>query len=169
MIGSLEAIVPHIKATHVSALAIWCAGVIALPLMLAHHDPAIGQADYARIRRYTHYAYAFGVTPAAVVTVTTGTMLVFLRDVFTPWMFTKFVLVAVLVATHGFVGHQILRVSETAGRFRPAHPATPAMVTLVTVVAILFLVLAKPDLRLAFPSWLTEPIGGQLPFTVPSR
>lgn len=169
MIGSIEAIVPHIKAAHVSALAIWCAGVIALPLMLAHHDPAIGQADYGRIRHYTHYAYAFGVTPAAVVTVATGTMLIFLRDVFTPWMFAKFVLVAVLVATHGFVGHQILLASETAGQFRPAHPATPAVLTLVTVVAILFLVLAKPDLRVEFPSWLTEPLGRQLPFAVPSR
>ncbi|PPD03372.1 MAG: hypothetical protein CTY36_08030, partial [Methylocystis sp.] len=107
VMGPLAPLVPHFLAFHVLTLALWCAGLIALPLMLSHHDPSISQSDYARIRRYTHFAYTLGVTPAAVLAVASGTALVFLRDAFTPWMFLKLVFVGALVLTHGWVGHTV--------------------------------------------------------------
>ena len=36
-------------------IALWCAGLFALPMMLARHDPPIGQADHTRIRHANHY------------------------------------------------------------------------------------------------------------------
>ena len=44
MIPWLEGAIPYLKALHIAALVIWCAGLFALPLMLARHDPALGQA-----------------------------------------------------------------------------------------------------------------------------
>jgi uncharacterized membrane protein len=78
----LEGAIPYVKALHIAALVIWCAGLFALPLMLARHDPAIGQADYSRIRLASHYGYTWVVTPAAMLAVAAGTLLIFLRELF---------------------------------------------------------------------------------------
>lgn len=170
MIWWLEPIVPHLKALHISMLGLWCAGLFALPHMLARHDPAIGQADYARIRRATHYGYTFVVTPAALIAIGSGTLLIFLREAFVLWMFAKLVFVAILVAFHAWVGYVLVAVAETEGTHTPPEPLVPLLLLMVPILAILALVLAKPELgELPVPGWLSEPRGAQLPFDVPRR
>jgi putative membrane protein len=170
MIWWLEPVIPHLKGLHVATLALWTAGLFALPLMLSRHDPAVGQTDYARIRRATHYSYTLVITPAAVIAIGSGTLLIFLREVFVTWMFAKLVFVAGLVAFHAWVGHTLVAVAETEGEHVPPDPLVPLLLLLVPVLAILGLVLAKPELReLPVPGWLSEPRGGQLPFDVPRR
>ncbi|MBP1806820.1 CopD family protein [Rubellimicrobium aerolatum] len=165
-----EAVVPHLKVLHIGFLSLWVAGLVALPRMLARHDPAIGQADFARIRHATHYGYVWAVTPAAVLAIASGTALIFLREVFTAWMLAKLVLVAGLVALHAWVGHTLVQVAETEGRHEPPGPLLPLLVLLAAVLGILVLVLAKPELaEVPLPRWLLEPVGGQLPFDVPRR
>ena len=138
--------------------------------MLARHDPAIGQADYARIRRATHYAYTFCITPAAVLAIASGTGLIFLREVFVTWMFAKLVLVATLVGFHVWIGYVLVAVAEREGAHRAPRPALPLLLLLAAVLAILTVVLAKPELdEIPMPGWLTEPRGHQLPFDVPRR
>jgi protoporphyrinogen IX oxidase len=170
MIGLSEGLTPHVKALHVMAFALWCAGLFALPLMLARHDPAIGQADYARVRRATHYGYTLVATPAAVIAIVSGTLLIFLRGVFVPWLFAKLVFVALLVAFHGWVGHILVAVAEKEGSHTSPEPLVPLLLLLVPILAILILVLGKPELgEIPLPQWLTEPRGDQLPFDVPRR
>lgn len=170
MTAWLEPVVPHLKAIHIAMLTFWCAGLFALPRMLARHDPAIGQVDYARIRRATHYGYAFAVTPAAVLAIASGTLLIFLREAFDLWLFAKLVFVAGLVAFHAWVGHTIVAVAETEGTHTPPEPLVPTLLLTVPVIAILALVLAKPELgEVPMPEWLAEPRGLQLPFDVPRR
>jgi uncharacterized membrane protein len=167
---SFADLIPYLKSVHIAGLLIWCGGLLALPSMLVWHDPAIGQADYRRIRRATHYTYTLAVTPAAVVAVIAGTWLVLIREVFEPWLYLKLVFVALLVAIHAWVGHSIVAVAETAGSHRPPAPALPAAALIVTILAILVLVLGKPEVDgLEGPGWLTEPLGRQLPFDVPRR
>lgn len=163
-------LVPHLKAAHLTFLALWIAGLLALPRMLDRHDGAMGQADFARVRHATHYGYVWALTPAAVLAIATGTALVFLREVYTGWMVGKLVLVAALVALHAWVGHTIVKVAETEGRHDPPEPFWPTVALLVPAAGILLLVLAKPELgELPMPAWLLEPRGRQLPFDVPSR
>ncbi|MGX9849416.1 CopD family protein [Limimaricola litoreus] len=166
----LYALVPHLKALHLGMLVLWSGGLFALPLMLARHDPAIGQGDYERIRRATHYAYTFCITPAAVITIASGTALVFLREVFVTWMFAKLVFVALLVSFHVWVGYVLVAVAERAGAHRAPRPLLPLLLLLLPILGILALVLAKPELgEIPMPAWLTEPLGRQLPFDVPRR
>ncbi|TNC61038.1 CopD family protein [Rubellimicrobium roseum] len=166
----LGPIVPHLKALHVGMLALWTAGLFALPRMLSRHDPVLGQVDYARIRRATHYGFSFVVTPAAVLAIASGTVLIFLREVFVLWMFAKLVAVAGLVAFHAWVGHTIVAVAETEGSHTPPEPLMPTLLLSVPVLTILTLVLAKPELgEIPMPGWLSEPRGIQLPFDVPRR
>lgn len=170
MIEWLQPIIPHLKALHVAMLGLWCAGLFALPLMLARHDPAIGQLDYARIRRATHYGYTFFVTPAAMIAIASGTLLIFLREVFVLWLFAKLVLVALLVAFHAWVSYIIVAVAETPGTHRPPEPLWSALLLTCLILGILALVLAKPDLGgIPTPAWIERPWGVQLPFDVPRR
>lgn len=170
MIPWLDWSIPYLKALHIGALAIWSAGLFALPLMLARHDPEIGQADYSRIRLATHSSYVWVVTPAAVVAVGAGIVLIFLREVFVLWMFAKLVFVAVLVGFHAWVGGTIVGVAESEGERRTPEPLVPLLILLVPILAILVLVLAKPELNeIPMPGWLSEPLGRQLPFVDPPR
>lgn len=165
-----EALVPHFKALHVGFLALWMAGLFALPTMLARHDGGLLHAEFTQIRRATHYAYVWAVTPAAVLTIASGATLIFLREIFTVWLFGKLVLVAGLVALHAWIGHTIIAVAETDGRHQPPQALVPALVLLLLVIGVLTLVLAKPELEeLPIPALLMEPLGRQLPFDVPNR
>ena len=166
----VEGLIPHVKALHLSLVAVWVAGLFALPRMLARHDRAIVQAEFAQIRRATHFGYIWIITPVAILAIGTGSALIFMREIFTVWIFAKLVLVTGLVAMHAWVGHTIIAVAETEGQHEPPEPLVPTLVLTGLVVAVLFLVLSKPELEeIAMPSWLTEPLGRQLPFDVPNR
>lgn len=171
MIGWLEPFVAHLKALHISMLAMWCAGLFAMPLMLARHDPAVAKMDYERIRRAAHYGYTFMITPAAITAIASGTILIFVREVFVAWMFAKLVFVALLVAFHAWLGYVLVAVvEETEVLHKTPDPRLPLVLLLVPILAILALVLAKPDLGfIPWPDWLLQPRGGQLPFDVPRR
>jgi uncharacterized membrane protein len=167
--NGIHHLIPHLKALHVGFICIWMAGLLALPAMLARHEPAIGQVDFQRIRRATHYGYVWAITPAAALAVASGMALVFLREVFQPWMFAKLVLVALLVTLHAWIGHTIVAVAETEGRHQPPEPTLAILVLCATVAGVLLLVLLKPDLTgVPFPEFLLQPVGGDLPFDVPS-
>ena len=162
---ALDPVIPHLKAVHIGFLAIWIAGLAALPAMLARHDRAIGQGDFARIRQATHYGYVWVVTPAAVLTVASGTTLIFLREVFVGWMFAKLIGVAGLVTVHAWVGHTIVAVAETEGRHEPPGPYLPTLILAVLVLGVLALVLAKPELdELPVPGWLETKTEIDIPF-----
>ena len=163
-------LVPYLKALHIAGLVIWCAGLLALPTMLARHDPAIGLADYQRIRRASHYTYTFVVTPAAVIAVIAGTWLILIREVYEPWLYLKLLFVALLVGMHGWIGHSVVAVAEDARSFRLPPAVGISLALTVIILAILALVLGKPEFDpLEGPGWLTEPLGRQLPFDVPRR
>jgi len=162
--------IPYLKAVHVMMLSFWCAGLFAIPLLLARHSSVVGQEDYTRIRRLTHYGYIYITTPFAVLAIASGTVLMFARDVFELWLFAKFLFVAALVVFHVWVGYTIVGVAETPGTPHKVNPRWPQIILVMTIIAILFLVLAKPDLgEIPIPDWLKSPREVQLPFDVPRR
>ena len=153
-----------VKLLHIAALSIWCAGLIALPLLLAKHDHHDQQAVFSRLRLLTHRAFIGLVTPAAVIAIAMGAALLFMRDVFVPWMFVKLVLVGVLVLLHAWIGHITINMGERQGDYDPPRARWLLALSLAAMCAILVLVLGKPVMsdRLA-PSWLTEPMDQPLP------
>jgi uncharacterized membrane protein len=170
MIDWLIPAVPLFKAAHIIGLVIWCGGLLALPLMLTRHDPAISVQDYRTIRTASHITYTLFVTPAAVIAVIAGTWLIFMREVYVPWMFAKLVFVAALVMAHGWIGHILAKIGEEPSEHRPPPAWLPIALVLVPMLVILTLVLSKPVLGwVVFPEWLTQPRGGQLLFDTPRR
>lgn len=152
------------KALHIASLALWVGALIGQPLLLARHRRAEEQEEFARVRRFAHFSYIGVTTPAAVIAVGSGTALIFLREVFEPWLYLKLLVVGLLVMFHALVGHLNVKVGEESGRFRPPRGLPLTMLVVATSTVILLLVLAKPDLSgFQFPSWLTAPLGRPLP------
>ncbi len=158
-----------IKAVHLATLAIWCAGLVALPVVMQIYGRASKvhtQAGFAEFRLLTHRAYTVVITPAAVVTITAGSLLFVLEGLRDPWMLAKLLTVVGMVLIHAWLGHLISLTGEGAGRYR-IPPPMPALIGALTFMALtLWLVLAKPDLApLAqqFPDWLLQPRGRELP------
>ena len=152
-----------VKALHIAALIIWCAGLIGLPLMLSKHEIGEDQDNYTRLRLLTHKAYSYLVTPAAIIAIVAGTTLIFLADVFTLWMMVKLVAVGILVSLHAWIGHLVVLMSERRGSFAP-RSAIPTLVPItLAMLVILFLVLGKPIIANHAPTWLQEPLGHDLP------
>lgn len=153
-----------LKLVHIAALSIWCAGLVALPLLLAKHDPHDEQETFSRLRLLTHRAYIGLITPAAVIAIAIGAALIFMRDVFVPWMFAKLVLVGLLVLLHAWIGHITLKMGEEQGTYDPPRARWLLALSLTAMCAILVLVLGKPVLSDTLaPSWLTAPMNQPLP------
>lgn len=159
-----DAIITGLKFLHISALSLWCAGLVALPLLLARHHPDRTQHHFTRLRLVTHHGYTRVVTPAAVIAIAGGTALIYLRGTWTPWFLAKLVLVGLLALFHAWVGHITLNMGERDGEYHPP-PAWPLVGgSLATMIAILVLVLAKPAFGIdLLPGWLTSPRNQPLP------
>ena len=165
MTGVAGLFVSVTKGVHIAALLLWCAGLLALPLMLARHTADEEQADYTRLRLLTHFSYSWVVTPAGVVAIIAGTWLIFLRGVVEPWFFAKLVAVGLLVVLHAWIGHVVVLMSERRGDYIPARPGLLLVGSMTIMLAALLLVLGKPVLPDITPDWLERPLGRQLPFS----
>lgn len=157
------------KALHIAALSVWCAGLIALPIILHVHgrSPAMRtEAGYAEFRLLSHRTYIALVTPAAVVAIAAGTGLILLEGLRAPWLIAKLAAVVGMVLLHAWFGHVISRTGQERGLYRPPLPWPGLAAGLGLMAVTLWLVLAKPDLApLAhhLPEWLLHPRGRSLP------
>ncbi len=153
-----------VKALHIVALIIWCAGLFALPLMLTKHHPQHSQTAYARLRELSQFTYTALSTPAAIIAIVAGTALIFMRGVFEPWMFAKLAAVGLLVCLHAWQGHSLIKMGETAGQQEPPRAGLMLVLAIAMMALALVLVLAKPSFSAThFPEWLTVPRDRQLP------
>lgn len=152
-----------LKALHIAALILWCAGLLTLPLMLAKHKLGEVQADYTRLRLLTHGSYTMIVTPAAVLAITAGTALIYWRGVFDLWMFAKLVAVGMLVVLHTLIGHTVGLMNEQRGEYAPPSPFPLIAASIAIMLVVLLLVLGKPAMPDVIPAWLKAPQHRQLP------
>lgn len=158
-----------LKALHIAALSVWCAGLILLPIVIQTHRcdyASRNQAGFTEFRWLTHHAYRLVLTPAAVIAISAGTVLIFALEVLDIWMLAKLVAVSGMVVVHAWLGHVIVLAGERRNAYR-LPPAALVLVMLVPLMGlVLWLVLAKPaldDLIALFPEILREPRGHAIP------
>jgi protoporphyrinogen IX oxidase len=145
------------KAIHILALATWCAGLLVLPGLYVRRNGLHGR-ELAELQRNARFIFIAIVSPAALLTIFAGMLLVFLADLFTVWMAVKLLAVGMLVALHVRQGYVILRVFDDASSYAPWRCGAAIGATLATIGTILGLVLTKPHLdAAAVPAWLREP------------
>jgi protoporphyrinogen IX oxidase len=158
-----------LKAGHIMALVVWCAGLIVLPILLHVHgrgDDARTQTGFAQLRLLSHFSYTHLITPAAVIAVAFGTVLIVMLELVDPWMLTKLVAVAGMVLVHAWLGHLIAEAGEGRGTYRMPPPLIALVLAVPLMAAVLWLVLAKPDLAPLverLPEFLLEPRFREIP------
>lgn len=158
-----------LKALHIAALSIWCAGLLLLPVLMQFNgrgEAIRHQEGYALFRRLSHFGYTIVITPAAVIAVTAGTALILMMDLVAPWLLAKLVAVCGMVLIHAWLGHLIVQSGEGAGDYRMPPPLIALVLGVPLMLTVLWLVLAKPDfagLTALLPGFLLEPQGRELP------
>lgn len=158
-----------LKAAHIIAFTLWMAGLLLLPVLMqarGRHPEMQTQPGFAAFRWLTHYAYTAVITPAAVVAIVAGTILIFAQDVLVPWMLAKLVVVAGLVLLHAWFGNLIVKVGEERGSYRMPPVGLSLLVLFPLIGGVLWLVLAKPDLGaliIALPEFLQTPRDRPIP------
>ena len=158
-----------LKALHIGSFTIWMAGLVMLAVLMQVQGrrPEIHtQPGFDEFRWLTHYGYTAVVTPASVIAIAAGTVLIFAQGVLVPWMLAKLAAVAGLVLLHAWLGHLIVEVGEGHGSYRVPHVGLSLLVMLPLIGAVLWLVLAKPDLLgliTVLPELLHEPRGRDIP------
>jgi protoporphyrinogen IX oxidase len=150
-----------LKAIHILALIVWCAGLLVLPGLFAQRS-RLDVRPAVELNRFTRTLYIAVTSPAAFITVVAGTILLFMREAFTTWMMLKLLAVGLLVIFHMRAGYLILNVFEPEGHYAPWRRWVMTVATLAVIGAILMLILTKPPIELAIlPLWLREPGGLQ--------
>ncbi len=158
-----------LKAIHFTALAIWCAGLLLLPVLMQFNgrgEAVRHQEGYSLFRRISHFCYTMVITPAAVIAITAGTTLILATHLVEPWFLAKLAAVCGMVLVHAWLGHLIVQTGEGAGNYRMPPPLIALFLGIPLMLLVLWLVLAKPDLSpvMAYlPAFLLEPQGRELP------
>lgn len=131
-------------ALHIMALLFWVAVLLYLPTLLAGEQPLAKATAGASNDGMARWVFTRVAGPAAMLAITSGT-LVFLIDRNTEvWLMIKLTLVAALVVCHALIGLMIVRAEQ--GRLaRPAlFSGFVSGALVVLVVLVFYLVLAKP-------------------------
>jgi len=131
---------PWLKLLHISAVVLWCAALLYLPLALAT------AADDERLvqRRILRLLYTSVATPAALVAIASGTFIFLWQGPLAPWLVAKLAVVALVVLMHASLGLLVLR-SERADAPVRCHSCTAVFgASLAGLSTIAWLVLAKP-------------------------
>lgn len=157
------------KFLHISALVMWCAGLIALPLLLHFYgrdDSRRTQPGFERLRHLTHLSYIRILSPAAVIAISAGTVLIFLIELVDVWLLLKLVAVAGMVLIHVWLGHLTSQLGHSLGVYRLPPPLLAFAGLVPLMLVVLFLVLAKPDLTPLLerlPEFMHHPQDRELP------
>lgn len=150
-----------LKAIHITALIVWCGGLLVLPGLFARRS-RLSRRDATELHRYIRTLYIGLVSPAGFAAVVAGTALLFVREVFTTWMMLKLLAVGLLVIIHMRAGYVLLSVFEPEGDYAPWRRWVMTCVTTAVIGVILVLILDKPAIEhAAVPQWLREPGGLQ--------
>jgi protoporphyrinogen IX oxidase len=139
---------------HIAALLCWCAAIVGVPvLLLGREHFETGDATAGAVRESRHHSgatviprrvFTWLATPAALLTIASGTALFLLMGTVQGWLLLKLVLVALLVGAHVCAGLLMLR-AERAGQAPPRYPGHGLSLLMLVIMMLIFsLVLAKP-------------------------
>lgn len=146
-------IVTWLKFIHVAAIALWAAGLVALPFLYVQRRALVDDALH-RLHAFTRFFYVAIVSPAAFIAVGSGTALIFLMGTYENWFSAKLAGVAALTGIHIFSGLMILRLFEPGQVYPTWRLAVVVPLTVAVITTILVLVLGKPALE--WPAPLAE-------------
>jgi protoporphyrinogen IX oxidase len=134
-----------LKLIHVAAIVAWSAGLLYLPGLFARHPVLAGdQMAFKRLRNQTRLVFVGLMSPAAVIAVASGTLLVFLAASLGGWMILKLIAVAAMVLLHIYMGHLMGLLYKSPDLRRPIFHLALLAPSLLVILAVVTLVSWKP-------------------------
>ena len=133
-----------IKLIHIAAIATWSAGLLYLPALFAEHARAADGEDFRRIRRMTRTVFVGLASPAAVIAVFSGTLLIPMAAELGGWLVLKLAAVTGMVLLHVYMGKLLAGLYENPRMRRPGAHLALLLPGTMLVVAVIYLVTGKP-------------------------
>jgi putative membrane protein len=140
----LAAWLPWIKFVHLSALLAWCACLFTLPALLTLYPETTGRIAKRRLVAATRFVYVAVASPAAVLAVVSGTLMIHVTGSYAVWLLAKLTLVAAMVFFHIGCGKLILVLRKTPRRWPAPFHVALVIVPALLIPGVLWLVLAQP-------------------------
>jgi uncharacterized membrane protein len=134
--------VPWLKLLHISAVTVWCAALLYLPLALA----AAREEERLVQRRVLRLLFTSVATPAALVAIASGTLIFLWQGPLTSWLVAKLAVVSLVVLAHASLGMLVLRSEDGGAPLRCRACSTVFGASLAGLATTAYLVLAKPAL-----------------------
>lgn len=135
------------KFAHLAGIALWAGGLVTLPFLMRQKDGLAGH-DLHRLHRMVRLFYVGILSPAAFVSIATGTVLIFLQATYVEWFTLKLVFVGVMAALHVWLGLLVLSVFEDGGRLPRWGARLLTLGIASSAAAVLVVVLWKPRLSM---------------------
>lgn len=133
-----------LKVLHISSLVFWCAGLLYMPGLFAAHPGITDSQDFRRLRAVTRLSYIYVTSPAAVIAVASGTVLIWIAAADGGWLPLKLTAVALMVLFHVYCGRLLAMLHEQPRLRRPAAHLVLVAPPALLIPVVLWLVLGKP-------------------------
>jgi len=139
---------PWIKSAHIVSVVAWMAGLLYLPRLFAYHARAPVGSDRSETFKIMERRLLRGImNPAMLVTLGFGLVLAATPDVVDwhrGWIWAKLVLVAGLVAYHGWLARWCRAFAVDRNRRSPQFFRAINELPTLALIAIVVLVVVKP-------------------------
>lgn len=132
---------PWLKLLHITAVIVWCGGLLYLLALLAAAPATPAEATLRRLPRRVFIGVA---TPAALVAIASGTAIFATQGPIVLWLIGKLGVVGAMVLGHASCALLLLRAER--GQHRGLRTASVLLMagTLLWLLLIAWLVLRKP-------------------------
>ncbi|MCW5602117.1 CopD family protein [Nitrosomonas sp.] len=129
---------------HISAVLCWCGTLLYLPALIAGTTSLQSTSEQQHHVSMVLTIYRLILTPAALITIVSGTTLFVVGEIADTWLILKLTLVATLVLCHALMGWMILLVQESSNRNIAPFCALIGAGTIILILSIIWVVLTKP-------------------------
>lgn len=134
-----------LKLLHISAMAVWFAGLFFLPRLFLARRRDEGDGEAAFFNPVANALFFRVATPAALLTIALGMVLIAYGPGGGAWLVMKLVLVALAVLLHLYYGLLLYELGQGNERHRPWFYRVAGWMPLVLLLAMAAITGAKPE------------------------
>ncbi len=137
-----------LMSLHIVLLIVWSAGLFYVPILCSIDYRGVDRIRTRQARILTRFVFVAVASPAAVLTIVTGGVLVYVTGASGDWLAAKLTVVALMAMFHGYCGHMLALLGHEGKRKKRLHSLSGWLVAtpVVLISLVLWLVLAKPVL-----------------------
>lgn len=135
-----------LMSLHVVLLIVWSAGLFYIPALCSVDSRNRDRIAARHIRIMTRFVFVAVASPAAVLTIVTGGVLVYVTGASGDWLAAKLTVVALMAVFHGYCGHMLTLLGHEGEKKKRTHSLSVWLIGVpaLLVPVVLWLVLAKP-------------------------